>query len=155
MKTINLSLFAILVTAVLLFTPEFTYAQHEGTLTKRNFSIGKCSVSSMNVKYKVGHFFGEPTVNGAFEWSGTSDCDLPYSTTIWLKIVHGSAYGYIRLSPTVSDEGKGYGFNVTGSPDWDEFICGFDGSKKKSCMDEESAKALYKSGRITEFKVGW
>lgn len=133
----------------------YGYSQHEGTLTKRNVSIKNCNFSSLTVKYKVGSFFGEPTVNGAYKLTGSDNCKAHYNTTIWLKIQSGGSYGYIRLAPTVPKTNEGYGYNVTGSPDWDDFICGYSGNKKNNCMTEEQAKNLYKNGRITGFEVGW
>ena len=131
-------------------------AQHEGTLTDYDVRIGNCTYSSVTVKYKVGHFFGEPTVNGVYKVSGSSSCTLPATTTIWLKIKHPQGgHGYIRLSPTVPAPNNGYGMNFTGSPDWDEFICGYDGTKKGRCFDEEKAKRLYKEGKIVSFDVAW
>jgi hypothetical protein len=132
------------------------WSQHEGTLTKSDVTIGGCTYSSISVKYKVGHFFGEPTVNGAYKVSGSSDCTLPYSTVIWLKITHPSGgYGYIKLDPTVPKVNSGYGYNFTGSPNWDEFICGYNGTKKGRCFSESDAKKLYKEGSISSFVVAW
>ena len=131
-------------------------AQHEGTLTQYNVQIGDCFYRSITVKYSVGSFFGEPTVNGAYKVEGDSDCVLPYSTTIWLKITgSGGSVGYIKLSPTVPKVNEGYGYNFTGSPNWSRFICGFQGRQQAECMTEEAAKALYKEGRITSFSVAW
>jgi len=132
-------------------------AQHEGTLSKHDFTLNGCRVSSMTIKYKVNHFMGEPTVNGTYKWeagSGTEKDCLPYSTTIWLKIERpAGGYGYVRMSPTVPNAGTGFGYNTTGSPNWDDFICGFDGSQKKQCFPESKAKTLYKEGYINDFTV--
>ena len=125
-----------------------------GEIIKYDFSFDGCAISSFTAKYKVSHFFGEPTVNGAYQWeaSGTTPANcLPYDTTVWLQIVNDTSSGYIRLSPTVSEAGTGYGMNVTGSPNWNNFICGFDGTMATTCLDPASAKALYKGGRITDF----
>ncbi len=148
-------------TALFVFTTltiHFLFAQHEGSLSRNDFAVRDCQVNSMTVKYDIGHFFGEPTVNGVFKWEsgfGTDNDCLPATTTIWLKIQYQEAWGFIRLSPVIPKAGAGYGFNVTESPDWDDFICGFDGDEKDGCMSEESAKEVYKNGSITDFRVGY
>ena len=133
------------------------FSQHKGTLTQYNVKIGNCSYSSLTVKYDIGHFFGEPTVNGTYKVTGNSNCSLPSSTTIWLKIEQqgGNGYGYIKLSPTVPDVNGGYGYNTTGSPDWKEFICGYRGTENYNCLSENNAKKLYQTGKITSFLVAW
>ncbi len=127
-----------------------------GTLTKNNFRVGQCSVRSMTVKYKVGHFFGEPTVNGTYKWqagTGTKQNCLPSDLKVWLKIKNGTSYGYIGLAPTVPKADGGYGYNVTGSPNWNSFICGYSGTRERNCFNPDSAKRIYKGGSIVGFEL--
>ena len=39
------------------------------------------------------------------------------------------------------------------SPDWDSFICGYQGGTRTACFDAETAKTLYKQGRVVGFEV--
>ena len=71
---------------------------------------------------------------------------LPYDLVVWLKIENASkgGYGFIKLDPTVPEAGSGFGMNVTGSPNWNSFICGYDGANETDCQTAEQAKDLYK-----------
>tara|TARA_R110000796_G_scaffold23445_1_gene67067 strand:+ start:1956 stop:3989 length:2034 start_codon:yes stop_codon:yes gene_type:complete len=133
--------------------------QHKGSLTKRNFKVGDCQVAYMKVLYDIGSFFGEPTLKVSFEWqagAGTDANCLNSSTTIWVKIANGGSYGWVRLIPDeIPVAGEGFGWNMlAASPDWDDFLCAFSDNQKTNCMNAESAKKLYKEGRVVEFKVG-
>ena len=150
MKNIITSIF------ILMITSNVLYAQLEGTLTKTNVRIGNCMCNEITVKYKISTLMGEPTVNGSFKVEGDYGCTLPYSTIIWLKISNrNGGYGYIKLDPTLPKINEGYGFNVTGSPDWDRFICGYNNTKAVECMSAESAKNLYRNGSIVSFEIAW
>ena len=122
----------------------------EGTLTMQSFSVGSCQVSSLVVAYEVSHFFGEPTVNGKYKWqtSGADDDCLPSDFNLWLKIQNGDAYGYIEIDPAIPRAGAVSYSGTSGSPNWDSFICGYQGGKATACFDAASAKTLYKHGRI-------
>jgi hypothetical protein len=133
-----------------------SYAQHKGTLTLQNVKIGNCLCSSVTVKYDIGHFFGEPTVNGTFKFTGDPNCKLPSSTIILLKIEYpGGGHGYIDIRPSIPNVNGGYGFNTTGSPSWDELICGYKGTTAFDCFDTNTAKRFYKEGSISSFIVKW
>lgn len=144
---------------ILLIISGSALAQHDGQLTRSNFYVGDCNVSSMTVNYTMDVFLGEPRVNGTFKWSNgyntAVDC-LPYSTVIWLEIQHVSgSKGFIKLDPVIPKAGSGYGYSVAGSPDWDELICGYKGKNKQGCVDEKSARIIFKEGRVTGFHVGF
>lgn len=129
----------------------------DGYITKRNIQIGNCTIDELIVHYRVSSFFGEPTVNGSFKWTaGTNTADdcLPYSTKIFLKITEPSGgNGYIILSPVVPKSGAGYGYNVTGSPNWNDHICGHYGTQKTTCLNESDAKYIHINGSITDFDI--
>ncbi len=74
---------------------------------------------------------------------------------VWLKIenANNGGYGYIKLDPTVPKAGSGFGMNVTGSPNWNSLICGYDGANEIDCQTAEQAKALYKGGAIVDFEL--
>ncbi len=125
-------------------------------MTKENFSIGACQVERLTVNYKVDHLMGEPTVNGAFEWiaaPGTPNDCLPSNLAIWLRIENGQGHGYINISPTVPKSGEGFGFNTTGSPNWDRFICAYSGAEATDCLPASSAKQMYNGGSIVDFEL--
>lgn len=126
-----------------------------GTMTKHNVSIGRCTADSMTVKWNLGSLMGEPTISGTYQWTSSSNCELPSSTTIWLQVVNGTMRGYVPLSPVTPKANSGYGYNTTGSPNWREALCGFRGNKAVSCYDEASAKQLWKVGEVNDFMLGW
>jgi hypothetical protein len=126
-------------------------AQKPGTISKNNFTAGPCQIASMDVKYRIGAFFGEPVYSGAYQWTtsdGNEEC-LSGDTKVALEVNDG--VGYIILNPTVQRSGQPYGFDVGGSPNWNDFICDADGS---NCMTEANARATMNAGyRITDFIV--
>ena len=130
--------------------------EHKGEVTLKEFQLGECSIASLTGKYRFDVFMGEPTKNGAFQWEageGTAADCLSYKTVISFEVTSGTTKGWITLAPTVPKAGKGYGMNVTGSPDWDEFICGV-GEEEKSCMSADDAKSFVKAGyEVTAMKV--
>ena len=134
------------------------YCDCEGEQTKTNIRVGSCEISSFTVRYKVDNFMGEPTVNGAYSWEaapGTSANCLPYDLVVWLRIENADkgGHGYIKLDPTVPEAGTGFGMNVTGSPNWDSFICGYDGADEVGCQEADQAKDMYKGGAIVDFEL--
>lgn len=126
----------------------------KGTLTQRNVTIGECTLASITVAYDVGAFFGEPIVRGDYKWraaAGTPEDCLDSSFAIWLKIQNGNAHGYVKVDPVVPKAGKESFSGTAGSPNWDAFICGFNGKKATECFAADDAKTLLKKGRITSF----
>jgi len=126
-----------------------------GTLTKNNVQIGRCNADSITVKWDLSSLMGEPTISGSYQWTSSSDCELPSSTTIWLQVVNGTMKGYVPLSPVTPKANSGFGYNTTGSPNWREALCGYRGSKAVNCYDERSAKHLWKVGAVNDFMLGW
>lgn len=126
-----------------------------GTLTKNNVRIGRCTADSITVKWNLSSLMGEPTISGSYQWTSSSNCELPSSTTIWLQVVNGTMKGYVPLSPVTPKANGGFGYNTTGSPNWREALCGFSGSKAVNCYDERSAKHLWKVGEVNDFMLGW
>jgi hypothetical protein len=126
-----------------------------GSLTKQNVRIGNCTANSITVKWNLDSLMGEPTVNGAFQWSGINTCSLPSSTKIWLRVQSGQAWGYVDIDPTAPNANSGFGFNATGSPNWGKTICAFSGRDETECLDPSNAKALWKNGRVVDFEVVW
>lgn len=127
-----------------------------GSETKYDVRIGNCHADSITVKWKLDSLMGEPTVLGSFKWSGDDDCELPYSTKIWLKVEESSGgYGYVRLSPVTPRANDGYGHNTTGSPNWSRTLCGYTGTEIDDCHDSSEAKTIWKEGDVTDFDVAW
>jgi len=153
MKKLKLVLTAITIMSVTL--PSWAAGPGSGSKTKYNVRIGNCSADSISVKYKLDSLMGEPTVAGSFKWSG-SNCNLPSSTMIWLKVEN--SYGgraYVKLDPVVPNANAGYGYNTTGSPNWNSALCGYSGTRARNCMGPSDAKELWKSGYVSDFSVAW
>ncbi|MGB2247221.1 MAG: hypothetical protein ACPH3N_06100 [Alcanivorax sediminis] len=148
-------LIASLLTASLAPATALAVGPGSGSDSKYNVRIGNCNASSVEVRYRLDSLMGEPVVGGSWRWNGDSNCDAPSSTVIWLKVQSGSSHGYVRLDPAVPDANQGFGYNVSGSPDWDEVACGYRGTQRNGCMDPGSAKQLWKSGRVTGFEIAW
>ncbi|EKF74582.1 hypothetical protein A11A3_08145 [Alcanivorax hongdengensis A-11-3] len=148
-------LLALALGACLLPATSWAVGPGTGSQSQFNVRIGNCMASSLEVRYRLDSLMGEPIVGGSYRWNGDNRCDLPSSTVIWLKVQSGSTYGYVRLDPAVPGANRGFGYNVSGSPEWDEAICGFNGTRRTGCMNSSAAKSLWKSGRVTGFSVAW
>ena len=134
-------------------------AEDSGIIIKKDLPAGNCQIKSMTVRYHVGASVGEPVVKGAYKWEAGEDTGtdcLPENLVIWLKVKskHGG-HGYIKLDPSSPVKaGKGYGKPAADSPDWDSFICGFEGAKKIYCFTAVKAKAFYKDGMtVVDFRL--
>ena len=137
-----------------LASPAFAIGPGNGQMTAYGLWIGYCQVDEITVSYNLDSLMGEPTVSGTYAWYGP-DCSLPYSTTIWLKVAAGDGWGYVKLDPVVPRAGDGFAYNVTGSPNWNNLLCGFDGPQKFDCFDAEDAKWFWREGYVSEFEVAW
>ncbi len=130
-----------------------------GTLTLNNVHIPGCGamVESVTLKYQTGARKGKPRINGLFKWDAGSAIArrcINHSTALYLKVRgQNGSYGFIRISPSVPESGKGYGGSTSNSPNWANLICG-SGAKHSHCLSAKSAKRLFYSGySITGFEV--
>ena len=114
-----------------------------------------CNENSVTAKWRLDSLLGAPLVNGSWKWTGSGECEAHYSTVVWLKIETGDGYGYIKINPVVPKVNAGYGYNTAGSPDWDELICGYQGSRATNCLPEDTAKHFWRNGQITDFFIVW
>ncbi len=127
-----------------------------GTLTKYNIRIGKCQVESITAKWRLDSMMGEALVSASYKWKGDDKCKLPYTTVMWLKVVNSSGgYGSVRVSPVTPKANRKFGYNTTGSPNWGKTLCGYQGTRTGNCMSKDSAKRLWKTGRVTDFTMVW
>ena len=55
----------------------------------------------------------------------------------------------------VPENGAGFGYNTTGSPSWNDLLCGFEGAQRYDCFGAEDAKWLWQNGYVSGFEVGW
>lgn len=134
--------------------------QGKDSITKTNFQAGNCNINSMTVNYSIRSLMGEPVVNGAFKWSAGYQTDaecLPYNTKVSLKVEDMTGgYAYITISPTVPDSDDGFGYNASGSPNWDDLFCGWGDRYINNCFSESDAKQFWKNGfDVTDFEVWW
>lgn len=125
-----------------------------GRLSRPVSNVGGCRATNVSVSYKLDDLLGDATVNGEWSWQGDGACTPAASTKVWLRLQDGSAYGYVEISPSVPRAG-GPAMNATGSPDWSQLVCGFDGARAAGCMDAASARKLWTNGRVASFEVGW
>lgn len=161
MKTMRLVL-SVVACTLALSTSAAAEGPGKGELTKHNVKLGDCVADSLTVRWNLDSLLGEPLVNGTYRYE-TADvaCELPPSTVVWLSVEHPShstvgGRGFVRLAPALPAGPGQWGFNVTGSPDWDEVLCGYRETEKTSdCLPEKDAKRLWKEGRIVDFDVAW
>ena len=128
----------------------------EGLLSKSNLQVAGIQIAKIDVKYKIDTLFGEPVVTGTWKWTaGGADQNetLPSNLRVWLKIQNGTSYGFVKINPTIPRSGQDYAYHSSGSPNWDTFLCGFNGSEKMGSLTAEQAKAIYKGGRVVDFKL--
>lgn len=145
-----------LIAALSVATPALAEGPGEGSLSKSNVQIGDCTASNIDVKWNLDSLMGEPTVNGSYRWDGEA-CELPASTAIWLKLeqTNGPGQGWVNIAPVAPEANGDYGYNTTGSPDWAQAVCAFEGTEATSCVGRKEAKTLWKSATVTDFVVVW
>ena len=126
----------------------------EGEMTKQNVFVGNgCLADSLTVRWDLGSLLGEPTVSGSYKYHGS--CQPAPGFMIWLRVEYDGGGGYVRLDPAIPSGPGEWGFNVTGVPDWDEVLCGFDGIQRTECHSASAAKEIWTNGRVTDFAVPW
>lgn len=112
-------------------------------------------IKNLTVKWEFRSLLGEPVLNGSFKWEAgnkTPNDFLDYRDAIVLhlevefqrKIHYNGRYLYIKLSPLVPKAGEGYGFNVSGSPNWSDLFCDYEGNSLN--LSERDAKDIWKWG---------
>ena len=143
--------------SVLFLLPSLAHATGpgEGTTSQRNVRICSCTASTVTVKYQLDSLMGEPTVKGSYKWEGP-ECTLPSSTVVWLEVSNSAGLkGYVRMSPATPKAGGGYGYDTTGSPNWDKALCGYSGTRTSTCLSPDKAKELLKTGSVKGFHISW
>ncbi|KZZ47909.1 hypothetical protein A3758_17365 [Oleiphilus sp. HI0118] len=125
----------------------------KGSLTKRNVNVGGCQASTVKVAWALDSLMGEPTVNAEYIWYGDSNCKPAHSTVLWLEVTQrsGAGSGFVRVSPVAPRAGKS-SYDTTGSPDWDELLCGYDGTRRSGCHTASDAKTIWKKSKVVDFK---
>ena len=124
----------------------------EGEVTRNGVYMGEgCYADSVMVRYKLDSLIGEPTVAGT--WMYVGDCEPAHDFMVWLRVEGAGAWGWVKLDPAIPSASGEWGFNVTGSPEWDDLLCGYDGTRKQRCLSSDDAKAIWKEGRVTGFDV--
>lgn len=102
-------------------------AEITGTTTQKSINVGDVKIRSFTVKYKFDHFFGELTRTAVYKWEGTGDlrtydwsAQLVDKTGKYAVGVGGQLVGVSWGGGTLGKPGKGYGFDVAGSPNWNK-----------------------------------
>ena len=126
-----------------------------GESRKIKFKVGDITIDELTVKYEISHFFGEPMVSGSWKWNSKTAGEnaLPHDFAVLLKVQKGSSFGFVKLDQAMPKANHGYGYNVTGSPDWDELFCSYASSNRLSCLTEDQAKWLYAGGKVVDIAV--
>ena len=127
----------------------------KGEMTKHNVEFADCVADSVTVKWNLDTFFGEPVVYANYRYESTDpECKPHYSSAVLLRVESGGGFGHVisRLS-NPSRPGK-WGFNVSGSPDWDELLCGYV-RQQWGCKPEEEAKRTWLDGKVTDVFIHW
>lgn len=124
----------------------------KGEMTKYNVHVGDgCYADSVTVRWNLDSLMGEATQNGSWKYSG--DCRPNHEFMIWLRVEGAGSYGFVRIAPAHPSRPGKWAFNVTGSPSWDKALCGYSGSRKGRCHPAAEAKAIWKDGRVTDFRT--
>ena len=125
----------------------------KGEMTKQGVFVGnECTVDSLTVKWNLDSLLGD-TIYGNYKYLG--NCKPDPSFMIWLRVEHAGTGGYVRIAPALPNKPGTWGFNTPGSPNWDEVLCGYDGTRRVKCLSKASAKRAWKNGRVTGFRVPW
>lgn len=105
-------------------------------------------ITSMDVRYNISQLMGEPTVQAIYRWHSETIKAIE-GAVLWLKVASndGKSVGYIRVTPTVPDEGE-WAMDSTGSPNWADVIVqsyDADGRVTKT-WPAKDAKMFWKAG---------
>lgn len=152
---LSISLLTVLIPVCLIAQNKVT-----GAVTRSGFSIGKCNISSMTVKYELSTYMGEPTVGSNLKWtkgySTGEDCLAGEYFEMFIKVSVGWYTGNLLIAAgegTIPKGNDSYGYNpFSGSPDWDRLLIPFDyGGVKafqssRKYLPAEQAKKIWKSG---------
>ena len=126
----------------------------QGSLQQSGLVIAGCQVSSMTVRYYLSALVGQPVVNGSYTWTagpGTANDCLPQDLAVWIRVEGSGTYAYVNINPVVPVAGS-WGYNVSGSPDWDKYFCGFQENRATQCFGQAEAIAFWNGGiRVTGF----
>lgn len=58
---------------------------------------------------------------------------------------------YVRISPVVPKSGvKSY--DTPSLPEWQDLVCGFNGTQKGRCIPSDSAKQLWTKGKVVDVR---
>ncbi|MBM7061341.1 hypothetical protein JQX08_11555 [Pseudomonas sp. UL073] len=146
-----------LIAALSMTAPAFAEGPGKGSLSKSDVTIGDCTASNVEVKWNLDSLMGEPMVNGSFRWDGEEGCEIPTTTVVWLKLeqTNGPGEGWVNIAPVIPEANGDFGYNVTGSPDWTEAVCGFNGTQAVNCVSRKEAKTFWKTASVTDFEVVW
>lgn len=99
-KTIGLFLVPLSLLVMALPSPSSAAGPGSGSYTLNDVDVDDCHASSLTVKWDLDSLMGEPTVSGSYKWAGDESCQLPSSTTIWLKVADGIGNSaFVKLSP--------------------------------------------------------
>jgi len=126
----------------------------EGELTTNcNYKKDELVISQIVVKNSISHFFGEITWLSVIKWEGTGTLyDIKWAAELLdingVPIQHNGRKVYCSiLGGTIPDAGEGFGWDVTGSPSWDDVFMYYNEVTKEleSGISADDAQEIYKA----------
>ena len=123
-----------------------------------DYADGDLNISNITVKYSISHFFGEPTRKAVMKWEGSGSIgDIKWAGQLLdndgQAIMYNDRPVYCSyLVGTINGPGEGYGWDVTGSPSWEELFVYLDNETLETSFDIPAADA--KSLYIGDFVLG-
>lgn len=131
-----------------------------GSVSRSGFSVGKCHIRSMTVKYEFSTYMKEPTASVNIKWkkgrSTNKDClgGEPFELFIKINTEHYAGDLLIAAGEGALPEGNGTYSHTPfeGPPDWDHLLIPFNHGDVKAFQSNrkylpaEQAKKIWKSG---------
>lgn len=150
-----MKLYKLMVVLLVVSIPVYAAGPGVGEMTKHNVVISPdgCIADSLTVRWKLDSLLGEATVNGTYKYEGT--CEPHHSFFVWLRVDAANTWGVVKVDPASPDRPGEWGFNVTGSPPWDEALCGYRETERFVCHPRNDAVRIWKAGKVTDFFSPW
>lgn len=118
---------------------------YEGSISiPQPAQVGGILVRSAEAVYRLTINF-DPFISGKYKYE--ADSKLAPLTKVWLICqTPTSPRYYVMLDPTVPNPGKGYGYNATRAPNWEQTFKRSPRSEGNDYLDATGAKQFWESG---------
>lgn len=129
-------------------------ADGRGEVTQSDVCVpGMGLISSITLRYRMDTFFGDATRTAVFAYHadfsiGSATWFAQVFTTAGDEVLVGGEPVYVSwLEGSWPEPGGEFGFDITGSPWWNEVFGFYDGGTAlSSYVDEATAKSIYQAG---------